>query len=113
MPNLPQPFKIRDWRQTARDYDAFVFNLQGHGGRPPLVWIDKAHRNFGEDAFGLYTSAWEARGGPNSHGGEFHEAINTIPAVLSATLVGIDKSNGAPARVRPKLGEHVPRLFQP
>ncbi len=93
MPNLPQPFKIRDWRQTASDYDAFVFELNGHSGRPPLVWIDKAHRNFKEDAFGLYTSAWEHRGGPNSHGGEFHEAINTIPAVLGASLVGIDKSN--------------------
>ncbi len=93
MPNLPQPFKIRDWQKTARDYDAFVFDLKGHDGRPPLVWIDKAHRNCTEDAFGLYTSAWEHRGGPDSRGGEFHEAINTIPAVLGATLVGIDKSN--------------------
>ena len=42
---------------------------------------------------GLYTSAWEGRGGPVSHGGEFHEAINTIAAVLGGTLVGIDKSN--------------------
>ena len=93
MPNVPQPLKIRDWRQTALDYDDLVFDLHGHGERPPLIWIDKARRNFDEDAFGLYTSAWEGRGGPNSHGGEFHEAINTIPAVLSATLVGIDKSN--------------------
>ena len=93
MPNLPRELKIRDWRQVARDYDALVFDLTGHDGRPPLVWIDKQHRNFEEDAFGLYTSAWEGRGGPGSHGGEFHEAINTVAAVLGASLVGIDKSN--------------------
>ncbi|MGA2617976.1 MAG: hypothetical protein ABSF26_10225 [Thermoguttaceae bacterium] len=39
----------------------------------------------------LYTSAWEGRGGPASHGDELHEAINTIAAVLGATLVGIDQ----------------------
>ena len=37
MPNLPSPLKIRDWRQAARDYDAIVFDLHGHDGRPPLV----------------------------------------------------------------------------
>ncbi|MGO9114871.1 MAG: hypothetical protein ACLP9L_37130 [Thermoguttaceae bacterium] len=93
MPNLPQPFRMRDWRQGARDYDAFVFDLKTQGSRAPLIWIDKARRNFDEDAFGLYTSAWEGRGGPNSHNGEFHEAINTVAAVLGASLVGIDKSH--------------------
>jgi hypothetical protein len=92
MPNLPQPFKMLDWKQRALDFDAFVFNTNRHGKLPSLIWIDGAHRNFDEDAFGLYTSAWESRGGPNVHGGEYHESINTLGAVLGATLVGRNKS---------------------
>ena len=80
MPNLPQPFKIRDWRKTACDYDALVFDLEGHEGRPPLVWIDKTHRNFTEDAFGVsYTSAWEVAAGPIATEENSTRLINTIP----------------------------------
>ena len=93
MPNIPQCSKIRDWKNVARDYDALVFDLNSKGEYPPLIWIDKARRKFDEDSFGIYTSAWEERGGPSKHGGEFHEAINVIPAVVGATLVGIDKRN--------------------
>jgi hypothetical protein len=93
MPNLPQPFKMLDWKQRSLDFDAVVFSTNGHGKLPPLVWIDQARRNFDEDAFGLYTSAWESRGGPDVHDGEYHESLNTIGAVLGASLVGINKSN--------------------
>ena len=93
MPNIPQPFKILDWRQRTLDFDAAAFNTNRHDGLPPLVWIDHARRNFDEDAFGLYTSAWESRGGPDQHNGEYHEAINTLGAVLGASLVGINKSD--------------------
>lgn len=92
MPDHPYPLKIRDWKRVAREYDALVFDLDP-AGQAPLVWLDTARRNFDAVGFGLYSSAWEARGGPGSRGGEFHEAINTIAAVLGATLVGIDKSH--------------------
>lgn len=93
MPNLPQPFRLLDWRQRALDFDRVAFDTNRVGELPPLVWIDHARRNFDEDAFGLYTSAWESRGGLDSHGGEYHEAINTLGAVLGASLVGINKSD--------------------
>jgi hypothetical protein len=93
MPNLPQPFRMLDWRQRAVDFDRLVFNTNRVGELPPLVWIDRARRNFDEDAFGLYTSAWEGRGGTDNHGGEYHEAINTLGAVLGASLAGINKSD--------------------
>jgi hypothetical protein len=93
MPNIPQPFKMLDWKQRALDFDAVAFTMNDHGKLPPLVWIDYARRNFDEDAFGLYTSAWESRGGPDVHGGEYHESLNTLGAVLGASLAGINKSN--------------------
>ncbi|MFX0205506.1 MAG: hypothetical protein ACFFDT_05930, partial [Candidatus Hodarchaeota archaeon] len=31
MPNLPEPFHMRDWRQVARDYDDLVFNFNKTG----------------------------------------------------------------------------------
>ena len=93
MPNIPQPFRMLDWKQRTLDFDAMAFDTNRHDGLPPLVWTDRARRNFDEDAFGLYTSAWERRGGPEQHGGEYHEAINTLGAVLGASLVGINKSD--------------------
>ncbi|MEE8452978.1 MAG: hypothetical protein V3R99_13715 [Thermoguttaceae bacterium] len=40
MPNIPQPFKMRDWRATAHAYDDFVFDPDAKGQYLPLVWID-------------------------------------------------------------------------
>jgi hypothetical protein len=89
MPNIPQPFAMRDWKQTAKDYDAFVFDFDKKGKYLPLVWLDDAHTNFDRDGFGLPTYI----GHPQMVGGSKHEAINCAAAVLSATLVGIDKSS--------------------
>ena len=36
MPNIPQPFKMRDWRQTAIDLDAYAFDLNAKGPHMPL-----------------------------------------------------------------------------
>ncbi len=93
MPNIPDPFKIRDWRKVARDYDRLVFDFTAEGEFFPLIWLDRAHRNFEQDTFGLYTVLGDPRMGPDNNNGEAHEGINAIAAVLSATLVGIDKSS--------------------
>lgn len=91
MPNIPQPFRMRDWRQVARDYDSLVFDLNAKGEYFPLVWIDRSRVNFDEDTFGLYVTMADPRCGPHVNDGQYHDAINDIPAVLSGTLVGIDK----------------------
>jgi len=93
MPSIPQPFKMRDWRQTAIDLDAYLFDLKAKGPYMPLVWIDKSHENFDEDAFGLYMTVDDPRAGPNENKGQFHDVLADMPAVIGATLVGIDKRN--------------------
>ena len=89
MPNLPQPLVMRDWKQVARDYDALVFDHNAKGRFLPLIWIDRSHITCNEDTFGIYTVPEGPHQGPAHPNG--HEGINCIAAVLSASLVGIDK----------------------
>jgi hypothetical protein len=93
MPSIPRPFKMRDWRQVAKDLDAYLFDLEARGPYLPLVWIDKTDVNFNEDTFGLYMTVDDPRAGPKENKGQIHDALCDMPAVIGATLVGIDKSN--------------------
>ena len=43
--------------------------------------------------FGLYTAIGDVRQGPDNNGGEFHEALNSMAAILGAGLCGIDKTS--------------------
>jgi len=89
MPNIPSPFKMRNWEKVAQDYDAFVFDFNKTGEHLPLIWWDKTHYNFHRDTFGLASYV----GTPVPKRDNHHEAINCMAAVLSATLVGSDKIN--------------------
>ena len=40
MPNLPKPFKIMDFNQLAKDYDAKVYDVNQTGKYWPLIWKD-------------------------------------------------------------------------
>ena len=85
MPNIPEPFNMRDWKQVARDYDDLYFNLSKSGTYLPLISIDT--NNWGTTTRDVFKS-------PSYVGLSMaDEAINTMAAVLSGTLVGIDKSN--------------------
>src|SRR5208283_1633671 len=53
MPNLPQPYVMRDWKKVARDYDALVFDRNAKGRFLPLIWIDKSHIGCDDEGFGL------------------------------------------------------------
>ncbi len=90
MPNLPRPFKMRDWKQVARDYDALVFDRHAQGRFLPLIWEDHTRVTSDLDGFGLYTVAGDPRQGPAVGPGR-HEAVNCLAAVVGASLVGIDK----------------------
>jgi hypothetical protein len=92
MPNLPTPFRMRDWKQVTIDLDGYLFDLKAKGPYLPLVWIDKSHANFDEDTFGLYITVGDPRCGPHVRNGAYHIAICDMPAVIGASLVGIDKS---------------------
>lgn len=87
MPSMPQPYLMRDWKAVAQQYDSLVFDLTAAGQYLPLVWINTNTINYPNHAsFGLHTVVGTPY--PSSA-----EAINIIPAVVGASLVGIDKSD--------------------
>lgn len=86
MPDRPRQILLRDWAQTARDFDRVVFDLNRTGEHFPVIWIDRRQVNYQGDAFGLpaFFGDERARGGAQ-------EAIPALGSVLGALLVGIDK----------------------
>jgi hypothetical protein len=84
MPNFPTPYLIRDWKKVTEGYDSLVFDLTKTGDYLPLVWIDGDGINYpNHNRFGLHTAV----------GNTGAEAINILPAVVGASLIGIDKSD--------------------
>ncbi len=93
MPTMPQPYKMLDWKQKARDFDAYAFDMESKLPAGPVIWFDDNQRNLPQMTFGLYTAMKDVRQGPEHNGGEFHESLNSLTALLSAGLIGIDKTN--------------------
>ena len=93
MPNLPEPFKIMDFKDIAKRYDSLVFDKTQTGEYWPLIWTDNSRKNFDQETFGIYTAMGDLRQGPENYKGIFHESLATIGSVFGATLVGIDKSS--------------------
>lgn len=90
----PQPWRWKDWAQTARDFDNVAFNYQESGPFFPIIWDDPVPRNgFDQGTFGLYTALGDVREGPDINNGENHEAIGAFGALIGGSLMGIDKSN--------------------
>ncbi|MEN8227956.1 MAG: LamG-like jellyroll fold domain-containing protein [Bacteroidota bacterium] len=87
MPDLPQPYLMRDWKRVAHGYDSLVFNQNLTGDYLPLVFFRSSSVNYpAHSSFGLHTAV----GTSNPSAGE---GINVIPAVVGASLSGIDKSD--------------------
>ena len=87
MPNTPSPYEMRDWKMVTAGYDSIVFDLNRTGQYLPLSWINYNPVNYPEhNSFGLHTVVGTTS--PFSA-----ESINLIPAVVGATLSGINKSN--------------------
>jgi hypothetical protein len=93
MPDMPQPYKIIDWKQKARDYDNYVFDFNPSLPAGCMIWIDNSQRNLPQPTFGLYTAIHDSRQGVDHNNGEFHESLNSLSAILGAGLMGIDKTN--------------------
>lgn len=92
MPALPTPYKMLDWKEKALQYDQYIFNTTLTGEHLPFIWTDSIQRNFDQHTFGMFTVIGDVRQGKNGSV-EFHEALNAMGAVMSAGLVGIDKTN--------------------
>ena len=93
MPEHPSPYKMLDWKEKAMNFDNVIFNHQADSPGEALIWLDSTGRNFSQNTFGLFTVIGDVRQGQDVNNGEFHEAINSLGALLSAGLVGIDKTN--------------------
>ena len=84
MSSAPINYEMRDWKQAARAYDSLVFDLNASGQYLPFVRLNGSSTNY--PTHGAFTL-------PSYVGGTGGEAINCIPAVVGASLVGIDKSS--------------------
>ena len=92
MPNAPAPYKIIDWKQKAKEYDAYVFDFNPDVPAGKMIWLDNSQRNLPQVTFGLYTAINDCRQGSTHNNGEFHESLNSLSAILGAGLMGIDKT---------------------
>jgi hypothetical protein len=79
MPNHPSPYVMRNWKQVAIGYDSLVFNDTLSGTYLPLV--SKTSQGFSLSSY------------VGQDPSQTKEAINCLPAVIGATLVGVDKTN--------------------
>ncbi|MDO8368413.1 MAG: LamG-like jellyroll fold domain-containing protein [Saprospiraceae bacterium] len=87
MPNQPAPYNVRNWKQVAIQYDSFVYDLQKSGQHLPLSSLGPGGVNYPQNpTFRLHTYI-----GTNSPLG--NEAINVLPSLVAASLVGADKTN--------------------
>lgn len=87
MPFHPSPYVMRDWKQVARGYDSLVFNPTLSGQYLPLVFFTAQGTNYpAQPFFGLSTVVGTTR--PTST-----EAINVLPAIVGASLSGVNKIN--------------------
>jgi len=90
---MPEPYLIIDWDKKAMAFDSLVYNFNDTGTFRPFIWLDSSRRNIDQVTYGLYTVIGDVRQGPNRNHGEFHEALTSLNALLSAGLMGIDKTN--------------------
>jgi hypothetical protein len=88
MPSLPSPYIMRDWSDVARKYDSLVFDRNRTGSNWPLVSLGTSGINYP----GIKPILMDSYVGASSHGAQA-EAINVIPSLVGASLVGINKSN--------------------
>ena len=87
MPNEPSPYNLRDWRDVAIKYDQFVFDSTKTGEHLPFVFMVANGTSYPERrTFGLHTYV----GTNNPASGE---GINVLPALVGASLSGIDKTD--------------------
>ncbi len=88
MPNMPSPYLMENWKKVAFKYDSFIYNLNATGQYLPVMHL----KSSGVSYPSLQPILLDSYVGVNGAGSEA-EAINIIPSVVGASLVGIDKSN--------------------
>lgn len=88
MPDFPQPYKMRNWKRVAKNYDDLVFDFGKTGEHLPLIWWDPRPNDFPENTFALPSFV-----GHNAKANNQYDTITGLGAINGATLIGINKSN--------------------
>ena len=87
MPNQPAPYAMRNWRNVTLGYDSLVFNSSLTGDYLPLIFFQSQGTNYPSHGFfGLSTVVGTTRTAST-------EAINALPALVGASLAGVNKRN--------------------
>ena len=85
MPNSPEPYHMRDWKQVAHDFDTLAFDFEKQGKHLPIISWDQGAGIGSPKVFAIPTFiGWNHEG---------YETITCLGAVNAATVAGIDKSN--------------------
>jgi hypothetical protein len=94
LPNAPSTYQMRDWQQTAVNFDTLAFNTTATGQFLPIVRIDNTFQPPQTQTwYGLPSYVGETRTFGET-GEPIHEAISSLGAVLGGTLVGVNKAAG-------------------
>ncbi len=91
MPMIPEDYEFINYYDLAKRYNEMAFNLGGY----ELGFIDKSYYNVVTNSFGMHTYA------EDDTTIETSQAINTLAALISATLVNPDSIS------EEKLSEYV------
>lgn len=87
MPNKPEPYVMRDWKEVALGYDSLVYDINRKGMYLPLTRITSNVSNFpGRKSYLQYTFV-------GSIDTLKTESINTFMSIIGASLCGVDKTN--------------------
>jgi len=89
MPNMPAPYVMRDWKKVALNYDNFVFDVSKTGTYMPLSTVSSTANGINYPS--IKRISLDSYVGQTDHG-RVAEAINILPAVVGASLVGVDKT---------------------
>ncbi|NBP68630.1 MAG: T9SS C-terminal target domain-containing protein [Cytophagia bacterium] len=87
MKNMPLNYSMRDWKKVTADYDALVFSTSITGQHLPLVSFKSQGFNYPEVS-PVLLQTYVGTSTSNQA-----EAINIIPAMVGASLIGINKQN--------------------
>lgn len=90
MPPRPAGYKLKDWKAVARGFDKLVYDDTARGEHLPIIFWDDTRVNISERGFALPSYVGRADGAKPRDS----DALCTIASVVSASLVGIDKSAG-------------------
>lgn len=89
MPDSPPSLSIRDWDAVTRNYDQLVFDMNKTGTHLPLSKTGTQGQFNYPGNTPLFLDSYVGADNHLNQG----EAINILPAIVGASLVGIDKSN--------------------